>query len=203
MEAIYSGCVGVMAARNKYDWDTIHREYRTGLLSDSELCRKHGCSRGALQSKITLRGWTKDLTREVNQATRAALITEDAKHSSNQASNQAEDNAKDKDEIELAAQTRVEVVRQHRRDITKLRDLEQSLLDELGDKETKPTKVHVSNYQGVITETVLGIAVTERAAALQALAGVQHKRIALERQAFNLDEDDGGSIHEKTLDDLK
>jgi hypothetical protein len=29
--------------------------------------------------------------------------------------------------------------------------------------------------------------VTERASALQALAGVQHKRIQLERQAFNLD----------------
>ncbi len=30
---------------------------------------------------------------------------------------------------------------------------------------------------------------TERAAALQALAGEMHKRIALERQAFGIDED--------------
>lgn len=174
-----------MAARIKYDWDTIQREYRTGLLSDSELCRKHGCSRGALQSMVTRKGWTKDLTHEVNQATRAALISEDA---SKQAINQAENNAKDRDEVELAAQTRVEVVRQHRKDIARLRDLEQRLIDELGSKDNPPKKLYMAQYQGVILQEEVGIAVTERASAFQALAGAAHKRIQLERQAFSLDE---------------
>jgi len=181
-----------MAAKVKYNWTLIHREYRTGQLSDSELCRKHGCSRGALQKKRDAEGWVKDLTQQVNEATRAKLITEDANVAGSKVAAKEQGvtriDAADLNEIELAAQTRLEVVRSHRRDIAKMQEIEQQILAELGDTANPPTKVHVSNYQGTITQTVLGIAVTDRASALQALAGVQHKRVQLERQAFNLDD---------------
>lgn len=88
----------------------------------------------------------------------------------------------------MAADRGAEVVRLHRKDINILRALEASLLEELADN---PTKLYITQHKGIIVKEAIGIAVTERASALQALAGVQHKRIQLERQAFNLDEKQG------------
>jgi hypothetical protein len=99
--------------------------------------------------------------------------------------------AKDAEIIQEAAETGAEVVRTHRKDILVLRRVEQALLAELGDAENPPKKVYVTQYQGQIIEREFAITVTERATALNALAGAAQKRIQLERQAYNLD-DEGG-----------
>lgn len=51
-----------------------------------------------------------------------------------------------------------------------------------------PTKTYSAQHQGKILKEEIGIPVTDKCQALNNLANVQHKRIQLERQAFNLKE---------------
>lgn len=58
------------------DWQAIERDYRTGRFTDQELADKHGSivTRQAISKKAREQGWTKDLSREVRQATKASVI---------------------------------------------------------------------------------------------------------------------------------
>jgi len=182
--------------RKKYDWATIESEYRTGTYSDAELARRHGCSRAAIQKWVKKEGWTRDLSVAVSKSFRAKLIQADAEAAGRVAGGVAErvaekvasgsldTTATDEESIDRAAETRFQVVASHRRDIAELRKLEIELISEL---RNNPTKLYITQYQGKIIQAELGLTVAERAQAANNLANVQHKRIALERQAFNLD----------------
>lgn len=174
-----------MAAANGYrsiDWDIIRKEVVAGQLSIKEIARRHGCSDTAIRKKSKNLGWERNLAGAVREQVRNKLVRE-VRGENARATNE--------EVIDAAAERGASVVRSHRADITSLRTLEQKLLEELGSDNSPPTKVHITSYLGIVTQTVLGITVTERIAALQALANAQHKRIQLERQAYNLDEDNG------------
>lgn len=165
-----------MPKRSDIDWDVIEREYRVGTFSLREIAKKHEISEGAIRKRAKVQEWTQDLTSKVRDLVRSKLIQQEVRTS----------NATDAEIVAQAAERGVLLISTHRSDIANLRTLEQKLLAELGSDENPPEKVHVSNFQGEVTLTPLRITVTERASALQALASVQHKRIQLERQAFNL-----------------
>lgn len=59
-----------MAAR--YDWETIRAEYEAGA-SQSELAKKHGVSRKAIQKHILSESWTQDVSGAVNRLTEAKV----------------------------------------------------------------------------------------------------------------------------------
>lgn len=166
--------------RKQIDWEAIEREFRAGQLSLREIGREYGVSAPAITKKAKKEGWSRDLSNQVRKAVNAKLVNTEVNRG-NASVNEAE-------VIEAAAERGAEVIRLHRADIANLRNLEAQLLEELADN---PTKLYITQYQGQIIQSEVGIAVTERASALQALAGVQHKRIQLERQAFNLDEKQG------------
>lgn len=161
-------------------WSIISNEYRCGQLSIRAIAKEHNISETAIRKRARSENWSRDLSGRVREKVRSSLVRSEVRTP----------NASEEIIIEEAAERAVALVRSHRRDIAKLQAIEQRFLDELSDEENPPTKVHLSSYQGKVTQTVLDIAVTERAAALQALANVQHKRIQLDRQAFNLDEVD-------------
>ena len=87
--------------------------------------------------------------------------------------------------IDAASDRAVQVVELHRQDIIRLQREEQRLLKELGDNHKK---LWVGQFQGEVITKEFGITVTERASAFQALTSSAHKRIQLERQAYNVDE---------------
>jgi hypothetical protein len=180
-----------MPQKTKYDWVAIESEYRTGTFSDAELSRKYGCSRTAIQKHAKKDGWSRDLSPLVRRSLNKKLIEEDAKV----ASEVAGCNVDDDESVERAAGTRFNVVACHRKDIKALRELETKLIAEL---DGNPTKLYITQYQGEIVEKEVGLTAAERAQAANNLANVQHKRIALERQAYNLDERSG----EESIEDL-
>ncbi|MBU2060120.1 MAG: hypothetical protein KKB38_20610, partial [Gammaproteobacteria bacterium] len=102
--------------------------------------------------------------------------------------------------VSLAAQRGVALVLEHRKAISKLATLEEKLLEELSDE---PKKLYITQYQGEIVSEEVGIDVVSRAGALLNLAGVQAKRIQLERQAFNLDPDPARNLggHKRTKEE--
>ena len=160
------------------DWEAIEREYRAGVLSICAIAKAHGISDAAIHKKAKLRGWCRDLAEQVRAKVREKLVRAEVRKS----------NASPEEIIDAASERGAVVIETHRKDINKLREIEQQLLAELGDPDNPPTKLYLAQYQGQVVQQIVGIAVTERASALQALSSVQHKRIQLERQAFNLDE---------------
>lgn len=59
-----------MAAR--YDWETIRAEYEAGA-SQSELAKRHGVSRKAIQKHITAEGWAQDISGTLDRLTEAKV----------------------------------------------------------------------------------------------------------------------------------
>ena len=59
-----------MAAR--YDWETIRAEYEAGA-SQSELAKRHGVSRTAIQKRIRSEGWMQDISGAITRLTEAKV----------------------------------------------------------------------------------------------------------------------------------
>jgi len=170
----------------KPDWEKIEAEFRAGSLSVAEIARQAGITHQAIFKRAKAKEWKRDLSERVKERTRQKLVAEVAVAPSEVAECNTE--LTDEQIVEAASDQRIGVIKLQRLDIKALREEEQRLLAELGDS---PTKLWVGQYQGQVIEHKVGIAVTERASALQALAAVQHKRIQLERQAFNIDDKSG------------
>ena len=59
-----------MSAR--YDWETIRAEYEAGA-SQSDLSKRYGVSRKAIQKHITAEGWTQDVSGTINRMAEAKV----------------------------------------------------------------------------------------------------------------------------------
>jgi hypothetical protein len=164
-----------MPKTTKCDWETIEQEYRAGQLSIREIARQHGATESNIRRRAKAHGWERDLTEKVRKSVRSKVMRSEVRTP----------NASDKEIIEANAERGAQALLIMRKDIAALREVEQNLLDELNGE---PTKLWIGQYQGQIVEKEVGLTVAERAAAAANLAQVQHKRIALERQALNLDE---------------
>lgn len=177
-----------MSKKKTYDWEGIEREYFAGQLSIREIGRVYGCSDTAIRKKAKELGWTRNLEKKVREEVRNKLVRREVR----------KPDANDAEIIEQAAERGANVVMSHRKDIAQMRALEEKLLDEL---ENNPTKLYLAQYQGKVVQKKVCIPVTEKSAALNNLANVQHKRIQLERQAFNLNDKNTGEA-ERTLSDI-
>ncbi|MCK5540210.1 MAG: hypothetical protein KAI69_04715 [Deltaproteobacteria bacterium] len=164
------------------DWAGIRKEHRAGQLSLRECARQFGISEGAIRKHAKKHEWgNRLLAKKVRDAVREKLVR-------NQVRIPSAKQQTDEEIVDEVAERGFKVVTLHRADIDRLREMEQTLLAELGNIKNPPTKLHICQFQGEVTQTVVRIPVTERAAALNNLANVQHKRIALERIAWSLDE---------------
>jgi polygalacturonase len=168
---------------SKYDWEKIEKEYRTGQLSIREIAKQNDCPESSIRARMKKRGITRDLTKEVARKIKEKVTCADVRTP----------NANDEQKVEEASDRGFSVLMLQRKDIESLRALENKILSEL---ENEPTKLYMAQYQGKVIQEEVGIPVTEKAAALNNLANVQHKRIQLERQAYNLNdsEDSDGKV---------
>ena len=167
-----TGVVTSPPKKQTADWEAIEREYRAGQLSVRELARAHGLnSHGAILNRAKRWGWTRDLTKRIQAEVVRRIVTGSVTK------------GKEDEIVSDSANRAIQLIETHRNDIKVLRASEQALLAELQDS---PTKLWVGQYRGQVVKETVGIAVTERAGALSALALVMHKRIVLERQAFGI-----------------
>jgi len=173
------------------DWEKIEAEYRAGALSVREIGKRNGVSHTGINKRAKGKGWTRNLINKVRAAVATKLVAKSVATGNAREEVETGINEKRDDEIiDRASDEIVQVVELHREDIKALRRLELKLLAELGDK---PKKLYMAQYQGDIVSKEVMLTVSERAAALRDLANVQHKRIVLERQAYNMvDKEDHG-----------
>lgn len=175
--------------RKKVDWAAIEPEWAAGQLSKSEIGRQHDVSVPAMNKHFDKEGLVYgSLSGSIRRKIEAKLIENPDK-----VKGQVQ-GAEPRAAVEKAAERGADVVRLQRKDIAVLKALEDKFLNELGDD---PTKLYITQYQGEIVQAETGIAVTERITALRNLTAARAQRIALERQAYSLDEertDTGNSV---------
>ena len=178
------------------DWEAVEREYRAGQLSVSEIGRQHDVSHTAINKRAAKEGWARDLTERVRQEVSARLVSDEVS-----AANAHE-------AVDLAARRGVGVVRSHRRDIGRGRDVLARLIEELdmvtahrdeiseeieaftdpGDNASEKSMASAEKRRAAMHRAV---SLSTRAGAMMSLSSAMKNVVVLERQAFSLDEDSG------------
>lgn len=174
-----------MASERK-DWEAIEREYRAGQLSVSEIGRQYGVSHTAINKKAKALGWWRDLSARVKQAVAAQLVSDGV---STDASPETED------AVKVIAARHVQVVREHRHDISRGNQVSRALFDELAsavdNRDTIEDEIELETKDDRDPKRrnsmLKAVALPSRAATLSSLALSLKTLIGLERQAFNLD----------------
>lgn len=161
-----------MTERKPIDWESIERDYRAGLLSVREIASAHGCTHGAINKRAKRDGWDRDLKAKI-QARADALVSKKAV--STQVSTIGVDT--EREIVESNALAIVAVRMNHRTDIRAASTLVAGIMGDLiEDKELE---------------------IPKRASAMLSLSTALKNLVTLERQAYNLDEQQ----HEETYED--
>ncbi|WP_048306466.1 helix-turn-helix domain-containing protein [Halomonas sp. PR-M31] len=150
---------------SKYDWEAIERDYRAGQLSIRHLAANHGVPESTVRTRARNLGWSRDLTRQVQAATRAKLAQ-------GSRSKTAQDDARIIDDASNDAASIIEI---HRKAIGQWRDLAVRLADHL-------RTLDISNEEHDRFARSLNTGID---ALMKAVKG--------ERQAYSLDDDRGES----------
>lgn len=189
----------------KIDWEAIEREFRVGQLSLRALATKHECTAAAISKKAKEKGWVRDATAEVRERTRAALLTAPRKEEAKVNGVNSTVNTPTQEDIEVAVQTNLQVINRHRRDIARGQGLvsmlfqqlesaaqEREDLENLIEEETKDDDSSLRRNR-----MLKAISLPTHAGVLRDLSTALKNLIPLERQAYNLDEQQ----HEEPYED--
>ncbi|WP_025915808.1 hypothetical protein [Herminiimonas sp. CN] len=189
----------------KTDWESIEKHYRAGVLPLREIGRLHDVSDTAIRKKAKVHGWLRDLTAKVNEKVRAELVRTEVRTAN------AKDQLRTEREIvDSAAGTVVEVVRSHRRDISSGRDivglLMQQLTDVAGRRSEFEEAIEIETADDQTTERrnklMKAVSIPVHAVVVRDLSIAMKNLIGLERQAFNIsDVADEKPTHETATDD--
>lgn len=164
----------------KPDWDAIEIEYQTGVLSASALAKKFGLHHSTVCDRAKNYEWSRNLPAKVRRRAEHELIFgrpdgdvapgADGQTVDDHASNEA---------IDKAAAVQVELVRQHRIDLSRLRAIQTTLVAKCERLADQRTSLKKSSELREMAQTV------------DALARLIGRVVPLERQAFNLDAERG------------
>lgn len=157
------------------DWEAIESAYRAGSLSIRVIADKYGTKEGTIRSRAKKHGWQRDLTEQVRTATKGKLS-----RTSSRAGVTHRDPREDADIVEAASDEAADVVMAHRASLAQWRRIAGKLCDALDDMD-----VTADNHG-------------EFARSLNSGVDAQLKVIKGERQAYNLDTEEG----DKTVDTL-
>lgn len=192
-----------MAAKRNIDWEAIEREYRAGQLSVVEIARQNGVSHTAINKRAKRDGWARDLTDTVRREVKARLV-------SSPVSDAAARETK-RETIDRAAARGVEVVRQHRKDIGRGRELVGLLMLQLDEASANTDQIEEDieketsgDKDGKRKAAMLrAVSLPSRAGVIRDLSAAMKNLIPLERQAFNLDEKDDEAKSSEIKDAVK
>lgn len=185
--------------QGKPDWERIEGDYRAGLLSLREIATRDGnVTEGAIRKKAKTNGWERDLGARIQARAEALVRKAEVRKVSTQLSP-----ADERTVVEVNAQVIAQVRGEHRADITRgrslvlqlLTELEQQtanreLFEELGELMRREDDKGVDKLNDLYTKV---IALPGRIDGMKKLTESLKGLIALEREAYGLSSDGGGS----------
>lgn len=195
--------------RQPIDWELVEREYRAGIKSLRVIATECGCTHGGIRKRAEREGWSRDLSAKVRAAAQAKLAAELV---STDAVSTSVSKANERDIIEANAAVQVAVVREHRKDISRIRGLAARLMDDLetavGNRETlealieeacKPADGEGRFDQRRYNAMMKAVALPEHVTTAESLSRMLKNMIPLERQAFSIN--DSAGAHDEPFED--
>lgn len=146
------------------DWEAIESAYRAGSLSIRAIADRHGVSDTAIRKRATQNGWQRDLTEQVQKATRQKLVRKEVRNDGSREHVRTDDEI-----VNEAADEAAGVVIEHRADLARWRRIANKLGDFLDDVEFTE-----DNHSSLSRSLVAGV-------------DAQVKIIKAEREAYNID----------------
>jgi hypothetical protein len=181
------------SAENAIDWDAIERKYRLGQKSNKQLAEAFGVSASSIGRRAEKYGWVVDKSQEV-AAKRNSLLIQNASGNANPNATPS------RAEIQVAAQTEVEVVLGHRKGLCRISTLRDKLIAEL---EAVTDNIDMFQQVGELcrSESDNGvdrindlyhrvISLPDRVDTAKKLAEIDEKVRKGEREAFSIKDDD-------------
>lgn len=181
-----------MARRKKtHDWERIERDYRLGQKSLRTIAGEHGLNASTISRRAKKKGWVQDKSQEVRERTSAAIISQQG-------------NTPTRNDIDVAVKTNIDVIRGHRADISKGRELVDIFSTQLLEAAENRAEIEAAVQEETREDNgpkrrnamLKAVALPAQASVLRDLSTVLKNLIPLERQAFNLDGDRGDSCQE-------
>lgn len=181
--------------RQRFDWEAMESDWRAGIKSKKQLAEEYGVSRAAIDKHWAAAGIERDLSDRIRAAARAkvtrASVTPKVTH-------RAKVTEQDIVEAESELQSRMHL--SHRKDITQKRELVAKLFAELegitdgADLIEQLTLALAQADQEKLANIALKVAsLPGRIKGVSDLVGAYKALIALERQAFNMDDNQAPS----------
>ena len=183
------------------DWERIELDYRAGVKTLRQIADEHGITHGAINKRAKRDGWERDLATKI-QAKADALVSKAAV--SKPVS--TETRVAEREVIEANATAIADVRLAHRRDIQRTRGITMRLLEEL-EYQTGAENVFLLEQLGDLlrSEDDKGqdklndlyqkiISLPGRAKTMKDLGESLRVLVALERQAFGLDDKDNAQV---------
>jgi hypothetical protein len=172
------------------DWESIERDHRAGVLSIREVAKIHGVSDTAIRKKAKAEGWQRDLTEKVAEKVRTELVRGEVR---------THDVQTEREIVEYAAATVVQVVRSHRSRITQgnalVELLTKQLMDVAGKRDEFETDIDIQCADDKSPERMArlmrAVSLEKHATIAVNLANATKTWVGLERQAFSIRDDVG------------
>lgn len=197
-----------MAKKKQIDWEQIERDYRADVLSIAQIARESGAPSSTIRARAKRLGWSRNLTARIKSKA-DEIVNQDAIKNA-----VANIQASEEQTIEENARLTAGVRLAHRKDISRARLATVTLLDDLeamigqDGREGLAELLKALVDEGLIEErdsTAIAAykkatGLSQQIANMQKLADTMTKFVALERQAWNLDNlDDSSHDPLKTL----
>ncbi len=193
-----------MVVKRQIDWEAIERDYRTGMLSLSEIGARHGISKGRISQVAKRDQWDRDLSVRIQKKVESKLNDALLNDSLN-----AKRAISDRERVEAGAEAITSIVLAHRIDVQRSRRLVMSLLNELeeqtgnmdlyqqlGELMESPDEKGTDKLNELYRKV---ISLSGRTGTMKSLADSLKTLVGLERQAFGLK--DGVDDQKKPMDE--
>jgi hypothetical protein len=177
------------AKKARTDWEAIEADYRAGVLSIREIAKLHDVSDTAIRKKAKADDWQRDLTAKVAEKVRAELVRTEVRTPYARGEVRTE-----REIVDSAAATVVQVVREHRRDIAAGRAiiamLCSQLVDVAGQRDAFEEVIEIECAEDRSGERRAklqrAVSIPVHAATVRDLSAAMKNLIGLERQAFSI-----------------
>ncbi|WP_396189829.1 hypothetical protein [Flavobacterium sp.] len=184
-----------VAKKKPVDWEKVERLYRAGVMSLREIATPNGISETAIRKKAKKEGWVRDLQGKIKARSDDLVRKAEVR---NQV--RTENAESERVLIEATAQAIADVRLSHRKDISRHRTLVQSLLEEvehqtinralyeeLGEMLRNPDQYGNDRINDLYMKAM---ATPSRIDSAKKLAEALGKLVALEREAYAMDNSD-------------
>lgn len=177
--------------KKSIDWDLVEADWRAGVKTKQQMSVEHGVSRAAIDKHFAKLGIERDLTGKI-RAKAESLVAQDAVTSEVTPATAS----KEREIVEANAEMQAGIIRAHRKDIQKSRNLVSRLVDELslqtdgiellqelGELLRKEDDKGVDKLNDLYQKVV---ALPGRVDSIKKLSDALKTLVGLERQAFGL-----------------